>query len=125
MSTKEKLASVLTRINPRRMGTRGLIITGVAALVIGGGGSALAVQLTRGPIDASGVIHGCYTSSAVHGTHTFVLMNAGESCPKGTTAISWNQKGPAGPKPQSTGRLGAFGACQREGRPLSWDDGSC
>jgi hypothetical protein len=42
----------------------------------------------------------------------FVLQDAGTSCPKGTTAISWNQTGPAGPAGPAgtTGPAGAIGS---------------
>ena len=43
------------------------------------------------------MIHGCWTNAAINGTHVFVLQDAGTNCPKGTTAISWNQQGPTGP----------------------------
>jgi hypothetical protein len=48
------------------------------------------------PIDANEVIHGCWTNIGVNGSHALVLQDAGTSCPPGTTAISWNQTGPAG-----------------------------
>ena len=73
----------------------GLAVAGLAVALVAGGGTALAA--ISGPIDSSGVIHGCWTNAAINGTHVFVLQDAGTSCPKGTTAISWNQTGPAGP----------------------------
>lgn len=72
-----------------------LIGTGAALALVAGGTAAYAV--TSGPIDSSGVIHGCYTTTATNGSHKIVLQNVGTSCPSGTTAIKWNQKGPAGP----------------------------
>ncbi len=74
----------------------GLMIGGVAAaaLLVGGGASALAAS--PGPENATGVITGCYTTAAVNGSHALVLQDAGTSCPKGTTALTWNQTGPAG-----------------------------
>jgi hypothetical protein len=44
----------------------------------------------------------------VHGSHAIKLQNAGTRCPRGTTAISWNQKGLAGPA-GATGPRGAAG----------------
>jgi hypothetical protein len=38
----------------------------------------------------------------------YCLQDAGTTCPKGTTAISWNQQGPAG-STGSPGRAGADG----------------
>ena len=72
-----------------------LIGTGAAVALVAGGTAAYAV--TTGPIDSSGVIHGCYYPANKGGSHKLVLQNAGTSCPTGTTAIKWNQKGPAGP----------------------------
>lgn len=73
-----------------------LIGTGAALALVAGGTAAYAV--TTGPIDSSGVIHGCYTNTATNGSHKIVLQNVGTSCPSGTTAIKWNQKGPQGPQ---------------------------
>jgi Collagen triple helix repeat (20 copies) len=73
------------------------VITGAAALALVAGGTAAGAALAAGPVDGSGVIHGCWTNAAVNGTHVFVLQDAGTTCPKGTTAISWNQTGPTGP----------------------------
>ena len=72
------------------------IITGIAALALTGAGMAGAA-IAGGPVDSSGVIHGCYTAKAVNGSHVFVLQDAATSCPTGTTAITWNQQGPEGP----------------------------
>jgi hypothetical protein len=72
-----------------------LIGAGAALALVAGGTAAYAV--TASPIDSSGVIHGCYTTTATNGSHKVVLQNVGTSCPSGTTAIKWNQKGPAGP----------------------------
>jgi Collagen triple helix repeat (20 copies) len=82
------------------------VITGAAALALVAGGTAAVAAIAAGPVDSSGVIHGCWTNAAINGTHVFVLQDAGTSCPKGTTAISWNQAGPAGP----AGPAGATGA---------------
>jgi hypothetical protein len=87
------------------------IISGLVALALTGAGVAGAAIASSGPVDASGVVHGCYTNQAVNGSHVFVLQDAGTTCPKGTTAISWNQTGatgPAGPA-GSTGATGATG----------------
>ena len=54
------------------------------------------------------MIHGCWTNTAINGTHVFVLQDAGTTCPKGTTAIIWNQQGPAGPA-GATGPAGPAG----------------
>lgn len=76
---------------------RKVIIAGATALVLTAGASvATAAVISGGPVDSSGVIHGCYTNRALKGSHVFVLQDAGTSCPRGTTAVSWNEQGPAG-----------------------------
>ena len=80
---------------------RKVVIAGVTALVLTAGASAAtAAVLSSGPVDSTGVIHGCWTNKALNGSLAFALQDAGASCPKGTTAISWNMQGPeipAGP----------------------------
>ena len=82
--------------------------SGIALLA----GGATAGAAVAGPIDGSGVIHGCWTNAALNGSHVFVLQDAGTNCPRGTTAISWNQTGPQGPPgPQgSQGNAGPQGS---------------
>jgi hypothetical protein len=79
------------------LGTRAVMIGAGAVLVLETGSTAAYAALAGGPVDGSGVIHGCWTNTAINGTHVFVLQDAGTTCPKGTTAISWNQQGPTGP----------------------------
>ena len=71
-----------------------LIATGAAIALVAG--STAAYAAIAGTVDGSGVIHGCYTNKAVDGSHVLVLQDASTACPAGTTAISWNQQGPAG-----------------------------
>jgi hypothetical protein len=87
---------------------RMVIIAGATALVLAAGASAAtaAVMSSPSPVDSSGVIHGCWTNAELNGSHVFVLQNAGTTCPKGTTAISWNQTGAQG----SAGPVGPAGA---------------
>src|SRR5580704_6374466 len=88
----------------RDMRTRtGLLAIGGAIALTVGGGTAYAT-IAASPV-SSGVITGCYTNAEVNGSHVFVLQDAGTSCPKGTTAVSWNQTGSAG----ATGATGATG----------------
>jgi collagen triple helix repeat protein len=82
-----------------------LLATGAAVALTIGGTTAYAAIATSGPVSSNGVVHGCFSTKAVHGSHTLVLQNAGTKCPKGTTAVSWNEKGQAG----ATGRTGATG----------------
>jgi hypothetical protein len=69
---------------------------GVAVAVLAGGGAALAAATATGPLDSSGVVHGCHTNAEVKGSHVIVLKDVGTSCPNGTTAVPWNEQGQAG-----------------------------
>jgi Collagen triple helix repeat (20 copies) len=95
LSGKEKMMHARTGL---------LAIGGAIALTIGGGTAYATIAAT--PVSSSGVISGCYTNAAVNGSHVIVLQDQGTSCPKGTTAVSWNQTGPAG----ATGATGATGS---------------
>jgi hypothetical protein len=75
-----------------------IVVTGAAALILAtGGGVAAAAVMSGGPVDSSGVIYGCYKPAGVANLYTLRLINAGATCPKADTAISWNQTGPVGP----------------------------
>src|SRR5215472_18234337 len=89
-----------------------MIATGATIALIGTGTAYAAVA---GPIDSSGVIHGCYYPATTGGSHKVVLQDTGTTCPSGTTAIKWNQKGPAGPP----GPQGSQGATGPQGPPGS------
>lgn len=92
-----------------------MIVAGTTTVLLAGGGAAFAA--VAGPIDSSGVIYGCYTTASIRGSHALVLQDTGTSCPAGTTAIQWNQTGPAGPAgPQ--GPAGPAGPSSLSG--LSW-----
>lgn len=89
---------------------RKVIIAGATTLILTAGASvATAAVMSSGPVDSSGVIHGCWTNAELNGSHVFVLQDAGTSCPKGATPISWNEKGPAG-SPGPSGPAGPTGA---------------
>jgi hypothetical protein len=81
-----------------------IAIGGTIALTIGG--SAAYATVAAGPVSSSGVVSGCFTNAEVNGSHALVLQDTGTTCPKGTTAVSWNEQGPAGP----VGPAGAVGA---------------
>jgi len=99
---------------------RAALVAGAASvLALAGGGTAFAAGgstalndalavVTGSPISSSGVISGCYTTKAVSGSHALVLQNVGTTCPSGTTAVTWNQTGPAGPA-GATGAIGPAG----------------
>jgi hypothetical protein len=95
------------------MQLRSMLLTGGAALALVASGTAAGAAIAAGPVDSQGVIHGCWTNAAINGTHVFVLQDAGTTCPKGTTAVSWNQTGPAGP----AGPVGPAGATGATGAP--------
>jgi hypothetical protein len=100
------------------MRLRNIVITGATALALVAGGTAAGAAIASSPVSSSGVIDGCYTNAEVNGSHVFVLQDQGTSCPKGTTAIEWNQtglQGPAGP----AGPAGATGATGPAGPPGS------
>ena len=78
----------MRQLRPRTI----LIATGATLVLVAG--STTAYAAIAGPVDGSGVIHGCYTNKALNGSHVVVLQDAGTTCPQGTTAISWNQQGP-------------------------------
>lgn len=104
---------------------RTVVIAGTTALVLAAGASlaTAAVMSSAGPVDSSGVIHGCWTDHAVNGSHTFVLQNVGSRCPTGTTAISWNKSGPPGPtgSPGPSGPSGPPGPSGAAGTVSSLD----
>ncbi|HVT69609.1 MAG TPA: hypothetical protein VHF26_17800 [Trebonia sp.] len=99
---------LLLRLNVSR---KALVVGGAIALLLGGG-TVAAYATVLSPVSGAGLIYGCYSNTAVKGSHTLVLVDAGTSCPKGTTAISWSQSGPAGPagRPGQPGRAGKAGS---------------
>jgi hypothetical protein len=99
------------------MNIRRIAITGAAALALVAGGTAAGAAVAASPIGGDGVIHGCWTNAALNGSHVIVLQDAGTNCPKGTTAISWNQQGPVGPAGPtgSPGPAGPAGATGQKG----------
>lgn len=94
-----------------------IVIAAASALAVVAGGTAAGAAVLAGPIDGTGVIHGCYYQATASGSHRVVLQNAGRKCPSGSTAISWNQvgrtgrQGPPGPPgpPGSPGQRGQQG----------------
>jgi len=91
--------------------------TRTALLAIGGtiavtiGGSTAYAAVAAGPVSSGGVVSGCYTNAEISGSHALVLQNQGTTCPRGTTAVSWSEQGPAG----ATGATGAQGAAGPQG----------
>ena len=52
-----------------------LVSAGAAAVLATGGTAAAAV--ISGPVDGNGIVHGCYISPAIKGSHVIVLQDAG------------------------------------------------
>jgi hypothetical protein len=77
-------------------------LSGLAALSLSGSAFASIP-------DASGVIHGCY--STLGSEHSLFLVDSSvtPACPTGQTPIAWNAKGPTGPS-GAQGPTGATGA---------------
>ena len=75
------------------------VIHGVTAMTFAAGGGATGAAIASGGVAVSGVIHGCYiTKATAGGSHAVVLQNSGTRCPTGSSAIRWNEQGPAGPR---------------------------
>jgi Collagen triple helix repeat (20 copies) len=91
-----------------------LVIIAATALAVMAAGTAAAAAVTAGPVGA-GVIHGCYYPAVQGGSHRVVLQDVGTSCPRGTTAIKWNQTGPRGPQGQQ-GQQGPQGQQGQQGQ---------
>lgn len=96
---------------------RRIAACGGTALTLLAGGSVAGAAVGGGPIDGSGVIHGCYRTKGRDGSYAIRLQDAGTGCPPGYTAISWNQQGAPGP----TGPAGSGAAV----RSLSPGDAIC
>jgi hypothetical protein len=97
---------------------RKIVLTGAAALALVAGGTAAGAAIASGPVDSSGVVHGCYGNENAAGTiHDFVLVDAGTACPTNMTPIEWSQTGPQGTTgPQGPqGPAGATGAIGPQG----------
>jgi hypothetical protein len=93
------------KIMNKHISGRAAVIAGLAGLTLAAAGTAAGAALAGSPV-SSGVVYGCYTTQAAsNGSHSVVLENAGTACPKGSTAITWNQTGPAG----ATGPVGPAG----------------
>lgn len=71
---------------PRRV----LVISGTAAVFLGGGATVAFASIPGG----NGVIHGCYLKS---NGNLKVVDSATQTCRRDETALNWNQTGPAGP----------------------------
>jgi len=80
-----------------RIGRKTAIVGAAVLILATGSAAAAAAVMAGGPVDSSGIIHGCWSNTAINGSHAFVLQDAGTNCPRGTTAISWDQAGPSGP----------------------------
>jgi hypothetical protein len=93
---RQRTALPELRLKEANMRTSRFMITGAAVVALLSGGAAAGAAAV-GPIDSSGVIHGCYYPANTNGSRKIVLQNTGTNCPRGTSAIKWNRTGPAGP----------------------------
>jgi hypothetical protein len=88
------------------------VVTGAAGIALVAAGTAAGAAIHYSPRGRSGVIHGCYQKPAIgNGSHSFMLQNVRTPCPSGWSAISWNQKGPAG-TPGPSGPSGIISMAQ-------------
>jgi hypothetical protein len=85
------------------------------------GAAAVAATLAVGAVayasipDANGVIHACYnTGSNPSGALRVIDTDKGTTCSKNEKPLSWNQRGPTGPK-GATGAAGANGTAGSRG----------
>jgi hypothetical protein len=58
-----------------------IAITGAGALSVLAGGTAAGAVIAAGPLDASGVVYGCYTTNASKGSQAVVLQDSDTACP--------------------------------------------
>ena len=69
-----------------------MVATVAGAFAIGGGAALATIP------DSNGTIHGCYNPQGNSLSKLSVIdTDAGQTCPKGSTALNWSQTGPRGP----------------------------
>jgi hypothetical protein len=78
-------------------------VSALTAVVLVSGGIGIASASIP---DSFGLIHGCY--SKFGGLLTVIDTNKGQTCPRGSKSLNWNQTGPQGPQ-GLTGQAGASG----------------
>ena len=93
-----------------------VVMAGVAATAMAAGGVGIANAASGPPAVTSGVIFACYSKS----TNSLFHTTQAKGCKTGFTELSWNAKGPQGPRgPQgakgATGPQGAKGATGPQG----------
>lgn len=86
-------AGCVLRVEAGQLNKRtGLIVAGVAAAAVLAGGTAYGAVWSI-PDSTTGVIHSCYDSG---GNLKVIDTSVTTVCPKGYSALDWNQKGPQG-----------------------------
>jgi hypothetical protein len=86
------------------------------AVAVGAVGSIGGITAAMADIPDSGIINGCYkTSGAAKGALSIIDRSAGQTCPSGTSPLSWNQTGPQGPAGPSTAGPGGLDVTIIEG----------
>jgi len=125
MSRMSSWVRGLTRLRTRRLSLPAALLISVVALAAGGG-VALAAKQIISPDPATGVIHACYNSASGE----IRLVNTGETCGHGDTAIQWNQTGPGGvagppgpPGPAGTARDAGAVVSVGQGGPSFYPQG--
>jgi hypothetical protein len=99
-----------------------MIAVGAGLVVIVGATTAYAAEKPSAVV-SNGVIQGCVSTWSIDGAHRLLLHDTNSTCPRGTTDLNWNQRGPSGPKgpagaagpPGATGPAGPQGAAGPEG----------
>jgi hypothetical protein len=72
-----------------------MVTAGACGVILAAGGATAALASIP---SAAGVIHGCYRTAS---PHALTVVNS-QTCPSGSTPLSWNQKGPVGPPGPTT-----------------------
>jgi hypothetical protein len=90
----------------RWKGPKHATIVAYLALFAALGGGAMAA--TGAFVDSAGKIRGCVTKKG-----KLTVLKRGKKCPRKTTQITWNQRGPAG----VAGQIGATGPKGDQGNP--------
>ena len=99
----------------------------VLALAIALGLASFGIMAFASIPASDGTVHACYSNASIQGVHTIGIIDSSGVCPTGTTALNWNQTGPAGAQgpqgPQGPtgpqGPAGPSGQQRPQGAPKS------
>ncbi len=92
---------------------RRLVVAAALAIALISVGVAVHASIP-GP---TGVVNACISDSSFNGVHAVGIIDSNGTCPRNTTALSWNQQGQVGPQgPQGqVGPVGPQGATGLQG----------